>query len=330
VSGNVSARSSTLIIPSASDLTKSCRHDNFFKSQMQDFNIDRLFTEQENKLLLNPTTEFGGDYIIWTQGGHLLITSDYSPLYDALLGLELDKVKCCLKDGLDLNQRSLIDGRTPMFLFGIGSNLRSEQYNFLISRITDFLKNFSIDLTIKDIYGQTALDYALQHVTTAHSTRRLVECLISLGGKVNYNTMLTLFERFSNCTRFFNWLPYDELTMEDKFWLAIRTASSIARRMLLAGSINPNGHSTHGRYFLHTACSIGNKKIIFLLIKAGAQLDIIDSTGNTALHYACLHGDVRIVTGLINAGANISVKNYDKKMALELIPKPQTESSDSD
>lgn len=60
---------------------------------------------------------------------------------------------------------------------------------------------------------------------------------------------------------------------------------------------------------LYEACKIGNKKIVELLLQAGADPNIKSSVGDYPLHAAALKGDKEMVELLLKAGANPNVKD---------------------
>lgn len=47
-----------------------------------------------------------------------------------------------------------------------------------------------------------------------------------------------------------------------------------------------------GKTPLHIACSTGNKKCVFVLLKAGANVNAVTETGWTPAHSACETGQV--------------------------------------
>ena len=58
-------------------------------------------------------------------------------------------------------------------------------------------------------------------------------------------------------------------------------------------------------------------KIVELLIKAGANIDLQDSRGRTALYIASLIGHTGIVELLIKAGANIDLQDSRGRTAFD-------------
>ena len=75
--------------------------------------------------------------------------------------------------------------------------------------------------------------------------------------------------------------------------------------------ININFEFEDGLTPLMTACIHQKPKIVKLLIRKGAELELKDDEGDTALVYAVIGGSSEIIEDLLNAGANINVKNND-------------------
>ena len=59
------------------------------------------------------------------------------------------------------------------------------------------------------------------------------------------------------------------------------------------------------------AVESNNLKMVKELIKAGANLDILDNIGNTALILASYRNNIKIAKELIKAGADWNLKDYD-------------------
>ncbi|XP_041109626.1 ankyrin repeat domain-containing protein 6b isoform X2 [Polyodon spathula] len=69
---------------------------------------------------------------------------------------------------------------------------------------------------------------------------------------------------------------------------------------------------------LHRAAVVGNTDVISALLQEGCALDREDKDGNTALHEVSWHGFSQSVKLLIKAGANIQAKNKAGNTALHL------------
>lgn len=69
----------------------------------------------------------------------------------------------------------------------------------------------------------------------------------------------------------------------------------------------------------------GYDSVVKKLIEYGADLDAADVDGNTSLHFAARSGFSAVVEALVNCKANKTVKNKDKKTALDLAPDKATQ-----
>ena len=74
-------------------------------------------------------------------------------------------------------------------------------------------------------------------------------------------------------------------------------------RELLAGGVAPDSESG-GQFAIHGAAASGSVAVLHFLVAAGAHLEALDQTGNTALTNAALFGDAEAVTLLLVAGAD--------------------------
>ncbi len=67
----------------------------------------------------------------------------------------------------------------------------------------------------------------------------------------------------------------------------------------------------HGNALIHVAAQNGNKKILKILLRHGAQLNAKNSNGQTPLHYCFAYGYKELGEYLISKGADDSICNKD-------------------
>jgi len=82
-------------------------------------------------------------------------------------------------------------------------------------------------------------------------------------------------------------------------------------RFLLASGADPNIQSQNGYnvYPLHSAISAGFDNIAKMLIEAGAEVNVVQSSRTTPLHLASQQGNIDLIILLLEHGANVEVKN---------------------
>ena len=80
-------------------------------------------------------------------------------------------------------------------------------------------------------------------------------------------------------------------------------------KLLLKAGANPNIKDSSGNTALIWVSINGHLNIVRLLLKAGANPNIKDSNGNTALTRASRHGHLDIVKLLLKAGADPNIQN---------------------
>ena len=86
----------------------------------------------------------------------------------------------------------------------------------------------------------------------------------------------------------------------------------VARYLLLKGA-DPNIPSENGYnvYPLHSAVAANNADITKILLEAGAEVNISQSSGLTPLHSAAHSGNIELLILLLEAGANTLAKTED-------------------
>jgi len=106
------------------------------------------------------------------------------------------------------------------------------------------------------------------------------------------------------------------------FVAATRGDADLAKKLLQQGA-DPNHKTDFGHYPLHEAVRVGNRRIVELLLAAGAQVNVRVSprgpdTPNqwTPLHFAAYGGHTDIAEKLIERGADLSPKDLWGKTPL--------------
>lgn len=81
-------------------------------------------------------------------------------------------------------------------------------------------------------------------------------------------------------------------------------------------NINKRNESFHSYTPLMYASRKGHANIVRFLLSKGADVDAINTDGNTALLIASYWGHSSVVKNLINKGANLNIQNKDLRAAL--------------
>ncbi|XP_049666804.1 ankyrin repeat domain-containing protein 22 isoform X3 [Accipiter gentilis] len=71
-------------------------------------------------------------------------------------------------------------------------------------------------------------------------------------------------------------------------------------------------------YLLMVSKTKQNENLIKMLLRAGANVNATDFSGNTALHYACEMKNQAVIPLLLEAHADTSVKNQDGETPLDI------------
>jgi len=82
-------------------------------------------------------------------------------------------------------------------------------------------------------------------------------------------------------------------------------------RILLRNRANPNSSSQNGYqvFPLHSALSNDQNNIAKMLIEAGAEVNVLQSSKTSPLHLAAQHGNIDLIIILLENGANIAIRN---------------------
>jgi len=93
----------------------------------------------------------------------------------------------------------------------------------------------------------------------------------------------------------------------------------VARYLLLKGA-DPNIPSRNGYnvFPLNSAVAANNADITKILLEAGAEVNVMQTSGITPLHSAAHHGNIEILILLLEAGADTSVTTEGGKTPAEI------------
>lgn len=82
-------------------------------------------------------------------------------------------------------------------------------------------------------------------------------------------------------------------------------------RILLRNGANPNSSSQNGYqvFPIHSALSNGQNTIAKMLIEAGAEVNVLQSSRVSPLHLAAQQGNIDMIIVLLEHGANIAIRN---------------------
>ena len=73
--------------------------------------------------------------------------------------------------------------------------------------------------------------------------------------------------------------------------------------------IDPNSKDKYGNTILIIGAQNGNKAIVKLALRFGAQVNMTNCMGNSALHFCVEYGYLKLRDYLIKKGANIRIQN---------------------
>jgi ankyrin repeat protein len=87
--------------------------------------------------------------------------------------------------------------------------------------------------------------------------------------------------------------------------------------------VNLNGASSDGNTALHMAAAADHTKCVFLLLKAGANIDVRNKQGETPLHRVATRGGLRTAKLLVFKGASLDALDKEKQTPRQVAQKPE-------
>lgn len=106
-------------------------------------------------------------------------------------------------------------------------------------------------------------------------------------------------------------------------WEAVARANFEIAALLLEWGASPNaGHPLSGPPLLHAA-AFGESRLLTLLLQNGAEVDAADAKRFTALHYACFCSHLDAAQQLLRAGASVDSLTITGETALGLATDPE-------
>eukprot|EP01083_Nonionella_stella_P119716 358089_1 len=96
--------------------------------------------------------------------------------------------------------------------------------------------------------------------------------------------------------------------VKDLFTKAINNRHSAVEE-LFAANMNPNTKDEHGNTILHVASQNGNKRLIKVALRWGANINEQNKQGQTALHYLFAYKYENLAAYLISKGADDTIQN---------------------
>ena len=184
-----------------------------------------------------------------------------------------------------------------------GNNGQTALMHSCISNSGDifvFLMENNADFKIKDNFGKTALDYAIEH-----NRVEMIEYLAISSG-LDVDQALKAAKDAQEITN--KKIKIKEFLMETN-----KPNPDLDKiRSCIAGGVDVNAKDNHGWTALLYAVYYGNTEIEKLLISAGADVNARDNNGSTALIWAATNRstEIEIIKLLIAAGADVNVKPY--------------------
>lgn len=91
-------------------------------------------------------------------------------------------------------------------------------------------------------------------------------------------------------------------------------------RLLLAKGADPNLQSQNGYsvYPIHAAITSDFESIAKMLIEAGAEVNVLQSSRISPLHLAAQNGNIELIILLLESGASVEIKNDMGKTAADM------------
>ena len=190
-----------------------------------------------------------------------------SPLLWAARNKDAELVRLLIDRKVDLNQSNEITGETALIL--ASKNGDTDLFDLLIMH--------GAELSIRDSFGSTALDWAIQE-NKIDIVRKI---LASTKTKIDFNNNSSLISAvYSN------------------------QPSMVA--LLLQNGALINSRDSQGDTPLIAAAKTGNAAIFDLVMENGADKNLLDASGRSPFVLACQAGHILLVNAFIQAGTDVN------------------------
>ena len=110
-----------------------------------------------------------------------------------------------------------------------------------------------------------------------------------------------------------------QLDLKEIFYYIRRGWSGKVEKAILNNDFDVDVKNEFGDTPLHIAASTGYTSVVKLLLEHKADVNAINKDGDTPLHLACKESYLEAVKLLLKSGADINIKNYNDKLAYDVI-----------
>jgi ankyrin repeat protein len=103
------------------------------------------------------------------------------------------------------------------------------------------------------------------------------------------------------------------------FWFFINLQAGnelVVEELLQCGDRDIAAKNHDGHCAVHLAAFFGHSKILLLLIKFGANVNVANSSGYTPLHMACQSNGYEVLEILLKANANPTIRNHISRLVV--------------
>ena len=192
-----------------------------------------------------------------------------------------------------------------------GNNGQTALMHSCISNSGDifvFLMENNADFKIKDNFGKTALDYAIEH-----NRVEMIEFLALSGADTNSLDVDQLLKAAQDTQEIIN----KKIKTQEFITEISKSYPNLDKiRSCISAGVDVNAKDNDGWTALIYAACYGHTEIAKLLIADGADINARDNYGCTALIYAAINGYTEIARLLLSAGADVNIKDNDGNTAL--------------
>ena len=294
-------------------------------------NVDARETAHQQTALMWAAAQGHTEAVQALIEGHTTIDVRSSGGFTALLFAarvgDPESAKRLVAAGADINAASK-EGITPLIAASAGMvAIAANEYRLSVSPsqhqdVALFLLEKGADPNRKDHLGQTAL-----HGAAETGRAKLVEALLAHGANANAEISAEPPpQRGDYVTRaaFMHATP---------FWVAARNADPEVLRALAKGGADPNIASSEGTPLM-AAIGLGlldqrlpseerALQAVHAAIAAGADVNAVNQSGQTALHVATSLGRNSIIQLLVDSGADLNARDKQGRTALSIAENPR-------